>query len=378
MARKKSKRPQVLIGAPVYLPRQGGSSTYFSNLMEKLKDRVDFIVYSCRNPEAGGYRDMEGIKVHRIQPFLLDAPKPVRYLILPPVTFLQLCHLRMKYGPFVIHAHSNGGYGYLISLFSKILGQEMIKEVQDMADPAYNIHMGRVTRYVSTGTTIAKQLESYGVPTEKIITYPSLNPEIPPEVGKKLRPKPYEHGGNIELLCISALRPYKGVDHLLRSMRIIQKEDPTIHLTIVGEGGMRGELEAYIRENGLKNTTLKGFVDDYNDVLEMMAGCDILVLSSVSDEGNPRVILESFQFGRPVIATAAGGTPELIEDGINGRLPPPRDVEEFARIVLELAGDPKQREKLGKGGKKFLDRLPTWDDLAGDIYQVYTEIWDRM
>jgi len=374
----KGERPKVLIGAPVYLPRQGGASTYFSNLMERLKDRVDFVVYSCRNPEAPRFEDHDGIKIHRIQPFLLDAPKPVRYLVVPPVTFFQLLRLRAKYGRMVIHAHANGAYGYIISLFSRLTGQEMLKEVQDMSDPAYNIHMGKVRKYVSTGTSIRDQLVSFGVPSEKILTYPSLNPDVPEKVRRKLVQKPFDHGGNIELLCISALRPYKGVDYLLESMRIVQERDPAIHLTIIGEGGMREELVGYMKKHGITNTTLRGFVPDYHDVLKTMAQCDILVLSSASDEGNPRVILEAFQFERPVIATAAGGTPELIEDGENGLLLPPKEPEKFAEAILRLAGDPKLREKLGRSGKKFLDRLPTWNDLAEDILEIYQDIWTRM
>ena len=221
-------------------------------------------------------------------------------------------------------------------------------------------------------------INTFGVPKERIITYPSLNPDIPFDKRKDLVEKPYEHDGPIELLCISALRPYKGVDYLLQSMKIVQEADPTIRLTIIGEGGMRGELETYMKENGITNTTLRGFVEDYHDVLKMMAGCDMLVLSSASDEGNPRVILESFQFSRPVIATAAGGTPELIEDGKNGLLPPPKDPQRFAEDILRLSKDPKLREKLGRNGKKFLDRLPTWDDLAKDINDVYQDIWSRM
>ncbi|MBN1389943.1 MAG: glycosyltransferase family 4 protein [Candidatus Thermoplasmatota archaeon] len=374
----KGERPKVLIGAPVYLPRQGGSSTYFSNLMERLKDRVDFVVYSCRNPDAAMFEDQGSIKVHRIQPFILDAPKVVRYIVLPPVTLFQLIRLRMRYGKMIVHAHSNGAYGYIISIFSRLIGQEMLKEVQDMSDPGYNIRMGKVTRYVSTGTSIRDQLISYGVPPEKIITYPSLNPEIPSGVRRNIGKRPFIHDSPIELLCISALRPYKGVDYLLESMRIVQEKDPSIKLTIIGEGGMRDELVTYMKKHGITNTTLRGFVPDYHDVLKMMAGCDILVLSSASDEGNPRVILEAFQFERPVIATAAGGTPELIEDGENGILLPPREPKAFAEAILRLAGDPGLREKLGRNGRKFLKKLPTWDDLASDILEVYRDIWKRM
>lgn len=374
----KEKRPKVLIGSPVYLPRQGGASTYFSNLMRRLEDRVDFIVYSCRNSEAKTVERNGNITIYRIQPFLHDANPVIRYLILPPVTFIQLIRFRLKYGKMIIHAHACGAYGYLISLFSRITGQEMIKEVQDMSDPPYNIHMGKVTKYVSTGTSIRDQLISFGVEKNRIITYPSLNPDVPEKDKKSITPKPHHHKGAVELVCFSALRPYKGVDYLLKSMKILKEKDPSIHLTIVGEGGMWDDLQEYIKKNDLTNTTLRGFLPEYSDVLKMMAGSDILVLSSVSDEGNPRVILESFQFERPVIATAAGGTPELIEDGVNGRLLPTKRPDLFADAVLELANDPDLREKLGKGGKKFLDSLPTWDDLAEEIYGEYREIWSRM
>ncbi|MBN1538726.1 MAG: glycosyltransferase family 4 protein [Candidatus Thermoplasmatota archaeon] len=374
----KGERPKVLIGAPVYLPRQGGSSTYFSNLMERLRDRVDFIVYSCRNPDAAKFEDQGSVKVHRIQPFILDAPKLFRYIVLPPITFFQLIWLRMRYGKMIIHAHSNGAYGFIISILSSLIGQEMLKEVQDMSDPGYNIRMGNVTRYVSTGTSIRDQLISYGVPSDKIITYPSLNPEIPLEVRKSIKQKPFRHDGDMELLCISALRPYKGVEYLLESMRMVQGRDPSIKLTIIGEGGMRDELLGYMKKHGITNTTLRGFVPDYHDVLRMMAKCDILVLSSASDEGNPRVILEAFQFERPVIATAAGGTPELIENGENGILLPPREPKAFAEAILRLSGDQGLREKLGKNGRRFLEKLPTWDDLASDILKVYRDIWKRM
>ncbi len=374
----KENRPKVLIGSPVYLPRQGGASTYFSNLMERLKDRVDFIVYSCRNDDAERIESSGNITIYRIQPFLLDSNPIIRYLILPPVTFLQLIWFRMKFGRMIIHAHACGAYGYLISLFSKITGQEMIKEVQDMSDPAYNIHMGKVSKFVSTGTSIRDQLISFGVKKDKVITYPSLNPEVPKDALRDIKPRPHHHDRNIELVCFSALRPYKGVDYLLRSMKVLKDKDPSIHLTIVGEGGMWDELQEYIRENDLTNTTLRGFLPNYSDVLKKMADSDILVLSSVSDEGNPRVILESFQFERPVIATAAGGTPELIEDGKNGRLIPIKRPDLFAEAILELAHDPDLREKLGKGGRRFLESLPTWNDLAQEIYKEYKDIWSRM
>jgi glycosyltransferase involved in cell wall biosynthesis len=374
---KKRKKPTVIIGSPTYLPRQGGSATYFSNLMKKLNKKVNFVVYTCTVPGLPRYEKIDGYEIYRIQPFLVDHPKIIRYPILPWFTFFQVFRLHMKYRPVIFHAHACGAYGYLISLYSKIFGIPQIKEVQDMSDAPYIIHMGKNIKWVSTGYTIEKQLIKFGVPKKDIITYPSLNPEIPPEKLKKLKPKEPKDGGKIELLCIAALRPYKGVDYLLQSMKIVQKEDKNIHCTVVGEGGMREELEAYIKKHKLKNVTLRGFVESYDDLLKMMATCDALVLSSVSDEGNPRVILESFQFSRPVIASAAGGTPELIEDGVSGILTKPKDYKAFAEAILKVSHDAKMRKKLGRGGKKFSDALPTWQDLADEIYGEYFKIWKK-
>ncbi|RLF05474.1 MAG: hypothetical protein DRJ64_05540, partial [Thermoprotei archaeon] len=223
MAGEEKEKPRVLLGAPTYKPRAGGSTTYFSTLVDKLKDRVDFIVYSTVHPEAPREEVEDGVKIYRIQPFLIDSPKLVRYLILPPVTWIQLKRLWKKHGPFIIHAHACGAYGYIISTFAERVGAPLIKEVQDLSDPAYNILKGNSYRYVATGKTIERRLMDFGIPKEKIITYPSLNPEIPEEIIRSIKPRAYNHGGKVKLLCVSALRPYKGVDVLLEAMVEVNK-----------------------------------------------------------------------------------------------------------------------------------------------------------
>ncbi|UCH88112.1 MAG: glycosyltransferase family 4 protein [Thermoplasmata archaeon] len=365
------RRPVVLVSSPTYLPRSGGSSTYFSTLIELLKDRVDFVVYSMRCPEADTVERNGNVWIYRIQPNLIDSNTLIKYLVVPPATLATLLAFKLRFRPQVIHAHANGVFGFTASIFSKLMKLDMIKEVQDMSDPAYNLKMGRVEKYVSTGYTIEKKLIDIGIPAEDIITYPSLNPKIDEDVKRTLKPKKHIHDGDIELLCISALRPYKGVDILLRAFKIISAKRKNVYLTIIGEGGMREELEEYIKSNNLERVTMIPRLDEYSDLIKRMAGCDILVLSSRAAEGNPRVILESFQFERPVVVTAAGGTPELINDGENGFLVEIENPEKFAEAVIKLVDNPKLRKKFGKNGKKFLERIPSWEDLAEDIYKEY-------
>jgi glycosyltransferase involved in cell wall biosynthesis len=370
----KKNRPVVLVASPTYLPRSGGSSTYFSTLIDLLKDKVDFIVYAMRCPEAPNIEKNGNVWIYRIQPNLIDSNTLIRFLIVPPVSLLTLFLFYLKYRPQIIHAHACGVFGYTSSVFSRIFGWNMIKEVQDMSDPAYNLLMGKVEKYVSTGYTIEKMLKDMGIPAENIITYPSLNPKIDKKVMKTLKPKPHIHDGTVELLCIAALRPYKGVDVLLKAFKIISEKRKNVHLTIIGEGGMREELEQYIKDNNLDRVTMIGRFDDYNDILKKMAGCDMLVLSSRSAEGNPRVILEIYQFERPVVTTTAGGTSEIVVDGKTGFLVEPENPEKFAEAVIKLVDSGKLRKKMGKGGKKFLERIPSWEDLAEEIYKEYIKL----
>jgi len=87
------------------------------------------------------------------------------------------------------------------------------------------------------------------------------------------------------------------------------------------------------------------------DIPEILSASDIFVLSS-DWEGNPLTIMEAMAAGKPVISTAVGGVPELIESGINGLLVRPGRVEELSRAMLDLYKDKNKREFLGSAAKK--------------------------
>jgi glycosyltransferase involved in cell wall biosynthesis len=368
------ERPVVLVSSPTYLPRSGGASTYFSTLIDLLKDRVDFVIYTMRCPEAPNIEKDGNVWIYRMQPNLIDSNTLIKYLVVPPATLLSLFAFWLRFKPQIIHAHANGIFGYTASIFSEFFRINMVKEVQDMSDPGFNLLMGKVETYVSTGYTIEKKLMDLGIPKENIITYPSLNPRVEKSIMKRLHPKPHIHDGPLELLCIAALRPYKGVDTLLQAFKIISAKKDNVHLTIIGEGGMKDELEQYIKDNNLTRVKMISRVDEYTDLLKRMATCDMLVLASRAAEGNPRVILECWQFERPVVVTSAGGTGELIDNEQNGMIVEPENPEAFAKAVLKLVENPKLRKKVGKGGKKYLEKIPDWEDLAEDIYREYQEL----
>ena len=150
--------------------------------------------------------------------------------------------------------------------------------------------------------------------------------------------------GKFNLLAVGRLSVQKGFDLLLKSFA---KLDESFFLTILGEGEKRDELIKMIKESCLESRVdLKGFS---SNPYAYMKEADLLVLSS-RYEGLPNVVLEANSLGLGVVAyDSSGGTGEIIEDGINGYLVKPFDVDEFASkifYVKEHPLDPKNVEDI--------------------------------
>jgi glycosyltransferase involved in cell wall biosynthesis len=371
------KRPTVLICAPVYLPSQGGASTYFSTLIKMLNSKVDFVVFTQSLKEVETIEHQGNIKIYRIQPNLIDAPGPVKYFVIPPITLFALFAFWLKYR-MVIHAHSNGIFGFTISMFSSLFRIKMIKEVQDTSDPPYNLKLGQVAKYGSIGYTIEKKLLKIGIPKSRIIAYPSMLPPSDKEKFKDLNLRKVGDGKDkfTKLLCVAAFWPSKGLDTLLEAMKIVEKRNNNVKLTIIGDGPERANLELLMTKNKLRSVSLVGFKPRDIYLTKYLANTDISVLPSRSGEGNPFVILEAFQFARPVIATKVGGTPELVKNNKTGLLIEPENPEQLAESILKLVHDKKLQKELGENGKKLLSTFPTWNDLSKEIYNEYLRIWE--
>jgi glycosyltransferase involved in cell wall biosynthesis len=369
-------RPTVVVCAPVYLPSQGGAATFFSTMIDMLKDKVNFIVYTQSLKGVQTIEKHDNVRIYRIQPNLIDAPAPVKYFIIPPITILTLLGFSLKYRA-IPQAHSNGIFGFTVSLFSKLFNVKMIKEVMDTSDPAYNLRLGNIARYGSIGYTIEKRLLKLGIHPDMIRAYPSLLPPTDKKKFKNIKLRELGAEKTTKLLFVGFFWPSKGIDNLLKAMKIIEAKRNDIKLTILGDGPEKENIIKFIDENNLKSVTIVGITPRDEYLTKYLANADISVLPSRSGEGNPFVILEAFQFGRPVIATRVGGTPELIKNEETGLLIEPEDPRLLAKTILRLADDKALQKRLAKNGKKFLSNFPTWDDLAKEIYDDYMKILSK-
>ena len=135
------------------------------------------------------------------------------------------------------------------------------------------------------------------------------------------------------LTCVGRLSPEKGHADFIDALGIVAERGHRIFAVLAGEGVERSRLEARIAALGLTDSVfLPGYVDQPRQVLEET---DLLVLPSHT-EGLPNAALEALAMAVPVLATRVGGTPEVIEDGVTGRLIPPRDPAAMAAAIEDF------------------------------------------
>ncbi|AZV80993.1 colanic acid biosynthesis glycosyltransferase WcaL (plasmid) [Parasedimentitalea marina] len=157
--------------------------------------------------------------------------------------------------------------------------------------------------------------------------------------------------GSLRLVSIGRFVEQKGQMILVQAMADLVKDLPDIHLSLIGDGEMRADLEAAISARGLQNNiTLTGWLSEA-DVKTELAAAHALVLPSFA-EGLPMVVMEAMAAARPVITTFVAGTPELVLPGKTGWLVPAGDYGAVVDAVKQLAATPHDAVvKMGQAGR---------------------------
>jgi len=167
---------------------------------------------------------------------------------------------------------------------------------------------------------------------------------------------------------VARLDPVKDLVTLLDAFAIVRKRAPGAQLVIVGDGPERQRLEARASHDDLAGSVrITGY---RSDVRALLPAADVYASSSIS-EGVSITILEAMATGIPVVATAVGGTPEILSDGTGGILVPSRDPARMAAAIVSLAEDHRRRGALAAAARRRLETSFTIDRMVDDYARSY-------
>jgi len=209
----------------------------------------------------------------------------------------------------------------------------------------------RMDRAICVSKGQAEKVRRAGVPGDRVVV-----------IRNSIRPERFDHADPADRRVLEGmfpqaperivgsagrLSPEKGFGVLIEAAAIVARSDPGAGFIHFGDGPLREAISRRIGELGLERRfILAGFRDDLDRFLPHW---DLSVLPSFT-EGLPTVVLESYAAGVPVVATAVGGTPEAVSDGVDGYLVRPGDSSALARRILDVLESVDRRRHMGMLG----------------------------
>jgi glycosyltransferase involved in cell wall biosynthesis len=175
------------------------------------------------------------------------------------------------------------------------------------------------------------------------------------------------------VVTVANLRSEKGYDVLLDAAHETVRRSLPLQFAAAGQGSLQEVLAARKHQLGLDGRFR--FLGHRQDALRLIAAADVFVLAS-RQEGLPVALMEAMSVGAPIVATAVGGVPEVITDGVNGLVVPPNDPAALADALERLSSDPDLRSRLG--ARALIDSAVF--DVARssrEIEDIYRRVLDR-
>jgi glycosyltransferase involved in cell wall biosynthesis len=289
-----------------------------------------------------------------------------------------------RLAPDVIHAHDP--HGVAMASLALSMGSASAKGGSTpalVASRRVDFHLKRnsfsrwkyrqVDCYIAASEAIRQMLVADGVPVDRTVTvHEGIDVEhvlaAPPVNVHEAFWLP--HGSPV-VGNVAALVPHKGQRYLVDAAHLVVQQIPDARFVILGEGELREHLEKQVHEHRLeKHVLLPGF---RTDVLGCIKGFDLFVMSSVT-EGLGTSLLDAMACARPIVATRAGGIPEIVEDEVNGLLVPVRDHHALADATVRALKDAEMRKRMGDAGFARVNERFTVERMVAETATVYEQV----
>jgi L-malate glycosyltransferase len=324
-----------------------GVTTYLLNVLPLLAHRgVKLTVCFLREPHAAA----EELRARGIHPVFLDAGK------WDPTVVLRVAALAKHGGVRLLHA--TGVKGTLVArVAARLVGARTLLHVHDLNDPGAPLSaLARLlARPADAGVCVSEAVRELtvrgyhvrpqrirvarnGIPLEALRRAAGERSAVRTELGiEPDRPV---------LAAIGRMHPVKGHRAMIGMLPAIIRSCPRALLLVIGDGPERADCEALTGRLGMSSHVR--FLGRRSDVPRLLAAVDLVLMPSQS-EGLGLAAVEALAAGRPVIAFAVGGLPEVVADGVSGRLVPAGDCEAFVGAVIDTLGDSARRFAYARG-----------------------------
>jgi glycosyltransferase involved in cell wall biosynthesis len=282
--------------------------------------------------------------------------------------------------PAVFHAHLcwllSCKYALLAAAMARVPG--VIATAQQYLNPPWPRSIAAqqrlfaicVDRYIAVSHAIAGQLcGPFRVPARKVqVVHNSVpRPRTDASRGENGAADLPDSRGRPMVLTVARLDAQKGHTVLLEAISRI----PEATFVLAGDGPERATLEAKVRASGIADRIV--FLGHRTDIPRLLGRCDLFVLPSLY-EGFPLAIQEAMAAGRPVIASAVGGVPEAVRDGVTGLLVPPSDPAALADAIRRLLADPALAQRMGAAGRVRAEQEFSYEAMVQRTTRIYDDV----
>ena len=367
---------KVLQLGKFYTPFRGGMETHLQALCEQLLPRVELEVVVANTAPTTVVERVGGVKVTRCREVAHLASTslcPTMPWVLSRADY-ALLHLHFP-NPMGVMAYLGSRaprrHEVVITYHSDIIRQERLLKLYG---PFMHRVMERAAAIICTSPDYIESSPTLRRFRDKCRVIPlgiDLSKFTPTAEVKAAAAAVRERLGGPLVLGVGRLIYYKGFEYLVEAMREVPGT-----LVLVGEGPLRGELEAKARALGLVGRVHFAGAATEAELAAYLHACDAFVLSSVArSEAFGMVQLEALACGKPVVNTALdSGVPFASRHGESGLTVPPRDAPALAAALRALFAEPARARAYGEAGRRRVEREFTHEVMAARTLALYEEV----
>lgn len=214
---------------------------------------------------------------------------------------------------------------------------------------------------IATGTKTYEFNLSLGAPDEKIFKYPQCAIDYSKTPIDGLREELGLEDKKI-VLCLTRMIREKGVDYLIKSFSLLEKEMGNVFLIVAGDGPYLNECKDLAKKLGVKNIHYTGLVDSVYKKVYLYRACDVFVLPSIYFCGRYEawglVINEAMAFGKPIVTTdAVGAAFDMVKVDYNGYVVENKNIKELYEALLKILSNPELARIMGENSRKMFEEV---------------------